>query len=88
MFRRIREHFEMKKLYKDSLKVLVIKSASIITKVDEMVDIIGNQVKNMDSISTDDLQSVIQMAESFKNNTFQNDVIVDYLKNHKRQDHA
>lgn len=72
MFKRIKEYFELRKLYNDSKKVLVINAASTITSIKNIVEkiesYIDTQGETISSISKEDLNNMVKFMTEMTNN--------------------
>ena len=74
MFKRIKEYFELRKLYNDSKKVLVINAASTITSIKNIVEkiesYIDTQGETISSISKEDLNNMVKFMTEMTNNKY------------------
>lgn len=71
MFKKIKEYFEIRKLYRDSKKVLVINGAATITSVKNIVDKVESFVNSMgevSEISKEDLTTMTSFMSQMLNN--------------------
>ena len=71
MIKKIKEYFEIRKLYRDSKKVLVINGAATITSVKNIVDKVEafvNSMGEVSEISKEDLTAMTTFMSQVLNN--------------------
>ncbi len=85
MVKRIREYFKLRKLYKDSKKILVINAASAITEIKEIVDTVNDYIKSqketIGSLTKEDFKKIVQYMENMNSPETQETMIKDIIKN-------
>ena len=83
MIKKIKEYFEIRKLYRDSKKVLVINGAATITSVKNIVDKVEafvNSMGEVSEISKEDLTAMTTfMSQVLNNKDIQKQVVTEIV---------
>lgn len=85
MIKAIKEYFELRKLYNDSKKIIVINTASIITDIKSMVEMWKTSVEQQNnvvgSLSKEQFDVMTKFMEEMTNNkTVQETTIKEIVK--------
>lgn len=85
MIKKIREYFELRKLYNESKKILVINAASAITDIKTITEMWKNSIEQQNetigSLSKDDLDVMTKfMSEMVNNKSIQETTIKEIVK--------
>lgn len=85
MIKAIKEYFELRKLYNDSKKIIVINTASIITDIKSMVEMWKTSVEQQNSVvgslSKEQFDAMTKFMEEMTNNkTVQEATIKEIVK--------
>lgn len=85
MIKKIREYFELRKLYNESKKILVINAASAITDIKAITEMwrtsVEEQNETIGSLSKDDLDVMTKfMSEMVNNKSIQENTIKEIVK--------
>lgn len=85
MIKKIREYFELRKLYNESKKILVINAASAITDIKTITEMwrtsVEEQNETIGSLSKDDLDVMTKfMSEMVNNKSIQETTIKEIVK--------
>ena len=85
MIKAIKEYFELRKLYNDSKKIIVINTASIITDIKSMVEMWKTSVEQQNnvvgSLSKEQFDVMTKFMEEMTNNkTVQKTTIKEIVK--------
>ena len=91
MIKAIKEYFELRKLYNDSKKIIVINTASIITDIKSMVEMWKTSVEQQNnvvgSLSKEQFDVMTKFMEEMTNNkTVQETTIKEIVKGIKTKE--
>lgn len=84
MIKKIKEYFEIRKLYRDSKKVLIINGASSIIMLNEIIEKINNFIETQNdvvNVSKEDISTMTKfMNEMLSNKNMQKNVAEEVAK--------
>lgn len=84
MIKKIKEYFEIRKLYRDSKKVLIINGASSIIMLNEIIEKINNFIETQNdvvNVSKEDVSTMTKfMNEMLNNKNMQKNVAEEVAK--------